>query len=342
MLIRMIGENPDMRDFIKSLLSKRYMSWGLSADLAEQIIDALIRYKDDPETAVRQVYTIIDFDADKKWQRAYRKYKEDTKYSGTYSHIRSCVEDVPDGGVIADIGCGDMALSREIAKNKPKITVIGTDIFPQQQPELSNVRYVHQTEPLHIPDIKDGSVDVVVMNAMLHHVPDRDVATLLDEIRRILKPGGRLVLIEDTLSVDKDLLAEDMLMDREMTRKFADLVSKHGTDFAKGFLAFNDWYANHLVHRWYRMPVPYSLHTMEEWEVIMKKSGYMTSRMQYYGFPEKSFHKPSIGVIVFTRAFSGPGSFIGDISDPVPTAIPHPEPLNIQLRAIAEDFAPAA
>jgi protein-L-isoaspartate O-methyltransferase len=41
---------------------------------------------------------------------------------------------------------------------------------------------------------EDGSVDAVVLTAVLGEIPDR--ATALNEIRRVLKPGGRLVVGE--------------------------------------------------------------------------------------------------------------------------------------------------
>lgn len=46
-----------------------------------------------------------------------------------------------------------------------------------------------QTEKLDIPD---ASLDVVTMNSVLHHMPDD--ALLLQEIRRVLKPGGLICI----------------------------------------------------------------------------------------------------------------------------------------------------
>src|SRR5690242_3708582 len=40
----------------------------------------------------------------------------------------------------------------------------------------------------------DGSFDAVLFRDLLHHLPDR--ARALDEARRVLKPGGRLTLVE--------------------------------------------------------------------------------------------------------------------------------------------------
>jgi SAM-dependent methyltransferase len=43
----------------------------------------------------------------------------------------------------------------------------------------------------HLP-VADGSVDVVISNCVINLVPDK--AAVLDEVRRVLKPGGRAYL----------------------------------------------------------------------------------------------------------------------------------------------------
>ncbi|MBX0288135.1 class I SAM-dependent methyltransferase [Halomicroarcula sp. F28] len=44
----------------------------------------------------------------------------------------------------------------------------------------------------------DGVFDAVIGRRFLHHVPDGDRADILQEAHRVLKPGGRVVLVEGT------------------------------------------------------------------------------------------------------------------------------------------------
>ncbi len=44
----------------------------------------------------------------------------------------------------------------------------------------------------------DGVFDAVIGRRFLHHVPEADRADILQEVNRVLQPGGRVVLVEGT------------------------------------------------------------------------------------------------------------------------------------------------
>jgi ubiquinone/menaquinone biosynthesis C-methylase UbiE len=57
---------------------------------------------------------------------------------------------------------------------------------------LHNVK-VAVGSAISLPLVED-SVDVVISNYCLHHLPDKDKLRVLAEVRRVLVPGGRLVI----------------------------------------------------------------------------------------------------------------------------------------------------
>ena len=68
--------------------------------------------------------------------------------------------------------------------------------------------------------IGSNSIDLVLAAFVLHHVAWPDQVHILAEVRRILKPGGRLVLIEDTPRTDAEecrTLLADRILNAETT-----------------------------------------------------------------------------------------------------------------------------
>jgi ubiquinone/menaquinone biosynthesis C-methylase UbiE len=108
------------------------------------------------------------------------------------------------GMSVADLGCGTGLFTVEMAERVGASgQVHAVDI---QQPMLEEaqrrvsaaglserVRFHHSG--LHTLPIADNSIDVALMSAVLGEVPARALA--LDEVRRILKPGGRLAICEE-------------------------------------------------------------------------------------------------------------------------------------------------
>jgi SAM-dependent methyltransferase len=102
---------------------------------------------------------------------------------------------VPDGGTLLDLGCGwDAALLRQVA---PRLrSGFGLDPKAEEVALPSNVRILrHRLEVVPWP-IRD--VDVVSLLAVLEHLDAATAATVLQEARRVLRPGGRLLLTVPT------------------------------------------------------------------------------------------------------------------------------------------------
>lgn len=118
------------------------------------------------------------------------------------SDLQRMAPDVPEGGVVLDIGTGQGHSLPELAERfKPKhIHALDPEPdFAQRCGAMRNACPVpvtlHQAHAERIP-LPDESVDLVLCHQTLHHIVDQ--TTALAEVFRVLKPGGRLLFAEST------------------------------------------------------------------------------------------------------------------------------------------------
>jgi arsenite methyltransferase len=102
------------------------------------------------------------------------------------------------GEIVLDLGCGagtDLLMAAQMTG--PTGRVIGVDMTAgmlerarasADEMGIDNVE-LHESLIESLP-LEDASVDIVISNGVIDLVPDKDA--VLSEIKRILKPGGRL------------------------------------------------------------------------------------------------------------------------------------------------------
>ena len=103
-----------------------------------------------------------------------------------------------DGARVADIGCGDGALTRLMTRLGARVTGI--------EPSEGQLARARAAEPAGDEDylqgvaeylpLPDAGLDVAMFFNSLHHIPVEHLARALAEAARALEPGGRLCVIE--------------------------------------------------------------------------------------------------------------------------------------------------
>lgn len=103
------------------------------------------------------------------------------------------------GQRLLDFGCG----TGELSGLFPSEQYVGMDVTPA---------YVSYARRRHGPRFQvmdgqalgyaDNAFDEVLVAGVFHHLPDEAVRRMAAELRRVLRPGGRLLAMEDTPARD--------------------------------------------------------------------------------------------------------------------------------------------
>jgi SAM-dependent methyltransferase len=112
--------------------------------------------------------------------------------------LAAALDDAPAPARILDLGCGDGAAASLAAQRNPGHHLIG---FDWSAGALGRARRLGLTvvrsgvDPIPVASC---SVDVVIMSELIEHLVDTDSA--LDEVFRVLRPGGSLLLSTPNLA----------------------------------------------------------------------------------------------------------------------------------------------
>ena len=111
---------------------------------------------------------------------------------------RDCLDrlasEVGDLGAICDLGCGPGQIARYL--HRKGVKALGVDLSPKMIAEAQRLNPeipFHQGDMLSLPD-EDNSWGGIAAFYCIIHIPRGQVVDALHEMKRVLKPGGQLLI----------------------------------------------------------------------------------------------------------------------------------------------------
>ncbi len=132
----------------------------------------------------------------------YGWFTDQGVWRGSCAHMAALLPD-REGLLIVDLGCGPGASAIELVRRRPDVWVVGLDVARRMVREARrrSRRVGIRTGRLDFTQgdagrlpFRSNAVDVVTGHSFLYQVPDRSAT--LTECARVLRPGGRLILME--------------------------------------------------------------------------------------------------------------------------------------------------
>ncbi len=147
------------------------------------------------------------------------KYKDEMDYK---PFDRECLDrlarEVGRLGPICDMGCGPGQIARYL--NRQGASTLGVDLSPRMIAEAQRLNpgiHFHQGDMLSLPD-PDNSWGGIAAFYSIIHIPRQQVVDALREMKRVLKPGGLLLV---TFHIGEEIKHLDEWWDRPVNLDFA-------------------------------------------------------------------------------------------------------------------------
>jgi demethylmenaquinone methyltransferase / 2-methoxy-6-polyprenyl-1,4-benzoquinol methylase len=148
-----------------------------STPAAERTADGVRRMFDRVAPRYDLANTVFSLGQDRAWRQAAAR-----------------AAGLADGQWAVDVACGTGALTRELAASAPGAVVLGLDFSWEMVRRAPRAEAAYLVgDALRLP-LRDSSVDVVTIAFGLRNLPEPGRGLL--EFRRVLRPGGRLVVCE--------------------------------------------------------------------------------------------------------------------------------------------------
>jgi SAM-dependent methyltransferase len=205
---------------------------------------------------------------------------------------------------ILDFGCGKLTFLKIVAEQNSQLKkLVGIDAGSRPNLENTDTRIEFVQSTGESLPIEMADFDIVVSKLVFHHLKDEEeILKFLGEIRRIMKPGGKFYLMEESFpqKIKTDLIKEtrnylkqfDMCLAEEVTADFLNLTKEEKLEL----LFLNDWLMN-LKNLDY-MPWTFQYKTMEDWASLGKAAGFASCEKHFIGIVADKKRKQGVSALL--------------------------------------------
>ncbi|MCL4416965.1 MAG: class I SAM-dependent methyltransferase [Patescibacteria group bacterium] len=180
-----------------------------------------------------------------KHPRLQRLFLEAAKKRAKDTFEKSGIgKEIKPGERVLDIGTGTGHVA-QVVEQQTGANFFKLDLADLRSPDTKDNRFII-ADASKLP-FSSGCFDIVSLMDVLHHCPNQE--EILSEAMRILKPGGKIIIIEDTLP-EKDFKQERSAV--KALRKFID----------------------DLLNRQSAESNPYNYHSINEWKEKLVATGF--------------------------------------------------------------------
>jgi len=194
-------------------------------------------------------------------------------------------------GKVLDVGADDNLTGAILEDYSDIETVTGVDVVKREYVYSSQrTRFLLQVQPAIIP-LPSGVFGTALCRYSLHHMPRPIQLRILGEISRCLRPGGTLIIWENSISAtlppeqcfDPQILARITMLDR---------------DECKALFSAMDVISFAIKEK--PQPFPFSFRSLEAWQTLLAR-GWRVLSVRYVGLPLIDLHQTPLGILVLEK-----------------------------------------
>lgn len=227
---------------------------------------------------------------------AYRNYKHRRKLQNRYQRLKPYLR----GSAYADVGCGGGDFVAFLKQQHAAFeTLSGIDVIDWRTGAVKE-QIGFQTLDFAQPDTySQQKYDTMTCLAVLHHVGNTDAAQgiFLQNLRRSLSPGGRLIVEEDVILPQAQIShnddyrhqVEQLLPDQPVFAEFLALDAATQKDC----IILIDFLANALAVGVPEMAFPCGFRSIDDWQSLFEQNGFILDEVSIAGFVPGNFNQSS-------------------------------------------------
>ncbi|MBI4361178.1 class I SAM-dependent methyltransferase [Candidatus Micrarchaeota archaeon] len=268
--LRRIVQERDVRDAIQSMLKSVFSHLGVNGRKANGLIRECLRLAGESKTEMEyenRAHALLE----EAGLVASIQEKLRERSALIHAQIREHLSE----GKTLDVGCGDGRVGALLSRDGHDVHLADVYAHPQVQTHGLPFSRFRQGEAL---PFRDQEFDNAVVLTVFHHAENPEHA--LREVHRVLRPGGRVAVIESVYGVEGDELTRDQ---RKAARAFVDLLPKQ----QRWANVFFDHFYNRVLHYSAspngKVNVPFNFNTPAEWNRLFKAHGFDVEKTIHLG-----------------------------------------------------------